>query len=400
MMVGPLQSGKMLGTTWEAMGSRRFVAWGGMSLKRRIVILGGGIIGLSAARRLALDGHRVLLLDRHGLGQHASGRAGGILVRRGVLRSDDPGRMFYTRSIDAWPEWIAALIRESGLEVPLWEGGDLCLFAHRGRAARFAARLEQESNGGDWEELAALPQYLKAVVADRSWRIFHFPREICLDPHQALDALIASCKRAGVELWSDCPPFQVERDGQGWRVLIENASIPADVLVVAAGPWSTGVLGALGWHADSAAVRGQIALVPALYPGLSMLHLEDGCYAVPRHGSTLIGATSEVGQWDEATTDEGLADLERRMRVLFPGLDLSLATQTWAGIRPRTKDRVPHLGWLEPDRLLVASGHYRSGISMAPLSGEVIADLVAGRQVDAHVKELEPLRTPGGFRAA
>lgn len=369
-----------------------------MSSKRRVVILGGGIIGLSAARRLALEGDRVLLLDRHGLGQHASGRAGGILVRRGVRRSDEPGRMFYTRSIDAWPEWIAEVSRESGLEVPLWEGGDLCLFAHRGRAERFAARLGKESGPGDWEELSEAPAYLRGVLAGRGWRIFHFPREMCLDPHQALEALVASCARAGVQLRPDCPPFEVERDGLGWRVRLGSETIAADVLVVAAGPWSGEVLGRLGWEVDSAPVRGQIALVPALYPGLSMLHLEDGCYAVPRHGQTLIGATSEVGQWEERTTERGLSDLERRMRVLFPALDLSLATRSWAGIRPRTRDRVPHLGWLEPDRLLVASGHYRSGISMAPLSGEVIADLVAGRPAHASAKDLDPLRQRAGYR--
>lgn len=371
-----------------------------MSETRRIVILGGGIIGLSAARKLALDGHRVALVDRQGFGQHASGRAGGILVRRAVQRSEEPGRMFYTASIDAWSRWISEVSRESGVAVPLWEGGDLCLFAHRGRAERFATRLRMESAGGDWEELSRLPKEFEGVVASRPWRLFHFPREMCLDPHLALDALVGSCVRAGVDLRPQCPGLEVRRDGQGWCLELGSAVLAADVLVVAAGPWSNDVLEPLGWRARSAPVRGQIALLPALYPGLSMIHLEDGCYAVPRHGMTLLGATSEVGQWAEEPTHEGMAQLQRRMRVLFPGLDLSVATQTWAGIRPRTQDRVPHLGWLEPGRLLVASGHYRSGISMAPLSGDVIADLVAGRAVPSCVADLDPLRQPGGYRAA
>ncbi len=129
-----------------------------------------------------------------------------------------------------------------------------------------------------------------------------------------------------------------------------------------------------------------------------MLHLEDGCYAVPRHGMTLLGATSEVAQWAEETTPEGMEQLQKRMQTVFPGLDLAQATMTWAGIRPRTRDRVPHLGWLEPHRLLVASGHYRSGISMAPLSGEMIADLVGGRSPPASARDLEPLRPIGGYR--
>ena len=155
----------------------------------------------------------------------------------------------------------------------------------------------------------------------------------------------------------------------------------------------------MGWKVETAPVRGQIALVPALYPGLSMLHLEDACYAVPRHGQTLIGATSEVGKWREETSEEGMESLQGRMRLLLPGLDLSGATSTWAGIRPRTRDRVPHLGWLEPGRLLVASGHYRSGISMAPLSGETVAALVGERPVEISARELDPLRPVAGYRS-
>jgi glycine oxidase len=368
-----------------------------LELHDRIVVLGGGIIGLSLARTLARDGHRVTVVDPDAPGSHASARAGGILVRRAVRHSLERGKMFYTRSIDRWPSWIRELESESGCAIPLWEGGDYCLFAHAGRARRFAANLERESDGADWQELDHLPPELQGAVSE-GFRLFHFPQEMCLDPRLALVALEGACRKRGVDLGFGWQGLRVERDGRGWRIRGQEREIQATLLVVAAGPWSASILERLGWTARTAAVRGQIALVPALYPGLAMVHLEDTCYAVPRFGQTLIGATSEVGQWEESATPEGMAALQRRMLKVFPRLDLSMATQVWAGIRPRTLDRVPHLGWLEEGRLLVASGHYRSGISMAPLTGEVVADLVAGRAADGAACDLDAAREGAGYQ--
>jgi glycine oxidase len=329
---------------------------------------------------------------------HASAKAGGILVRRAVVRSTERGRMFYTRSIDAWPRWRRDLERESGLEIPLWKGGDHCFFAHEGRARSFAARLAQESSSTGWEELREAPAFLAGLLDERPWRIFRFPEEMCLDPNRALAALLEGCRRLGVELRYDAGFGCPARTTDGWKVRAGAEHLESDLLVVAAGPWSARVLQGLGWQARTVGVRGQIALLPEVYPGHSMVHLEDSCYCVPRDGCTLLGATSEVGQWQEETTREGLSWLQARMRKLFPQLDLSIATRTWAGIRPRSADRVPHLGWLEPGRLLVASGHYRSGISMAPLTGSVVAQLARGDLPDAPVLDLDPLRPGAGYR--
>jgi len=361
-----------------------------------IAVLGGGIIGLSAAHALSRAGWKVRLFDPEASASHASARAGGILVRRALAHSLEPGRMFYTRSIDLWPEWSRQVAEESGIGIPLWEGGDYCMFSHTGRAETFVRRLEQESSG-EWRELAEMPAHLHDVVARRPWRIFHFPQEMCLDPGLALESLRGACLRSGVELRYGARA-DLCREGEGWRVEAQGGAYLADIALVAAGPWSGEILEPLGWNARLAAVRGQIALLPALYPGLSMIHLEDGCYAVPRHGQTLIGATSEVGQWEETITADGLEQLERRMSVVFPGLDLTRATRTWAGIRPRTRDRVPHLGWLEEGRLLVASGHYRSGISMAPLTAQVLVELVSGTASMQEMADLDPRRPGAGYR--
>jgi glycine oxidase len=363
-----------------------------------VLVLGAGISGLSAARELARRALRVVVVERDEPGAHASSAAAGILAARGVVRSDVAGRMFYTRSLDAYADWIARLASESGLAVPLRTGDDWCLFPPGGRADRFRQRLERESDPSRWEESDRIPTGLAGIVADRPWRIFRFADERWCDPSDLMAALLESVRRSGVEVLARVGVPSLERGAAGWKADADGIAIEAPVALVAAGPWSGRILSGLGWTANLVPVRGQLALVPRLHGLEAMVHLEDTFYAVPRGDRSLVGATIEHGQWDESTTPRGLAELESRMRELFPRVDISLAERAWAGIRPRTRDRVPHLGWLEPGRLLVASGHYRSGISMAARNGEVVADLVQGRALPDDIASLSPLRGGGGYR--
>ncbi len=345
-----------------------------------------------------MQGRSVVLWDRDAPARHASARAGGILVSRAVAASEVPGRMFYTRSIASWPQWMARIADASGHPLELTRGGDWALFAHSGRAEAFARRLRAESDRAGWEEVDRLPPRLQELVADRPWRMFHFPDEACLDPVPVLAALQVAVARSGGRLAYGLGEVRVARDGEGFCLRASGRELRCASLVVAAGPWSAGVLSGLGWDVQTRPVRGQIALVPALHSLDCMVHLEDQFYAVPRNGCTLLGATSEVGQWEEETSADGLGWLQERLRKVFPRLDLANAQRVWAGIRPRTLDRVPHLGWLEPGRLLVASGHYRSGISMAPLTGQVVGELFQGGSAGSDVLDLDPLRPRAGYK--
>jgi len=367
-------------------------------LQKDVVILGGGIVGLSIARQSARDGLSVVVLERDRLAGHASSAAAGLLVSRGVRESSVAGRMFYTRSLALYPSWVAELERESGRSVPLGTGDDWCFFCPCSRADRFRDRLERESDPALWEEATVLPDGLATKISPRSFRVFRFSRERWVRPHDLLEALQVAALGAGATLRDGVGIPSVERlTGGGWRIRHGDETLETARLVVAAGPWSGQILSPLGWTANLVPVRGQMVLVPRLHELDALVHLEDAFYVVPRGEHSVVGATSEHGIWDESTTSEGLDDLRARVGLLFPSFDPSRAVDQWAGIRPRTRDRVPHLGWLEPG-LLVASGHYRSGVSMAPLTGVVAADLLAGRAASLPCDDLDPLRRPGGYR--
>jgi len=334
---------------------------------REVMILGAGVAGLSVALELALRGWKPVVLERDRAGSHASGAAAGILVSRGVVR--------------------------------LEEGDDWCLFHHGGRADRFRARLEQESDPARWEETQTLPHGLELAVRKREWRVFRFPGERWVRPRELMAALLASAIRAGAQVLERTGPVRLRRDGEGWEVRTADVRRRVANVVVACGPWSGEVLADPGWKANLVPVRGQLARVPALHGLPAMVHLEDTFYAIPRDGFSVVGATVEHGVFEERVTPAGLSDLQERLHQVFPGLDLSQAVESWSGIRPRTRDRVPHVGELEPG-LYLASGHYRSGISMAPRTGSVIADMLDGVAVESDALELSPLRSSGGWRRA
>lgn len=366
---------------------------------RDVLVLGAGIAGLSVARELGRRGWRPLVVERDLAASHASSAAAGILAARGVVRSAVPGRMFYTRSLRVYPEWVENLSRESGMPVHPGEGDDWCVFCHGGRADRFRARLELESDPSLWEEAASVPAQLGSLLRRRPWRIFRFPGERWIRPRELLSALLESVRRSGTRVLERSGEAKLERDGAGWSVSCEHGVFRSPVVVVATGPWAGSVLNPLGWTADLVPVRGQLVRVPALHGLNAMVHLEDTFYAVPRGEWSVVGATVEHGVFEERTTAEGLADLQSRVRQIFPGFDISAAVESWAGIRPRTRDRVPHVGRLEKG-LYLASGHYRSGISMAPRTGAVIADLLEGAPVEPDALDLDPLRPSGGWKKA
>ena len=368
-----------------------------MSNDRDVLVLGAGIAGLSVARELGQRGWRPLVLERDVAASHASTAAAGILAARGVVRSSVPGRLFYTRSLQVYPQWVAALSREAGMDVTVGEGDDWCFFCHGGRADRFRARLETESDPSRWEETESVPVQLRSLLRDRPWRVFRFPQERWIRPSELLAALLESVRKSGTRILENSGEVKLERDGEGWSATCAHGTFRAPVAVVAAGPWTGSVLNPVGWTANLVPVRGQLVRVPALHGLEAMVHLEDTFYVVPRGEWSVVGATVEHGVFEERTTPAGLADLQARIRQIFPRFDLSTAVESWAGIRPRTRDRVPQVGRLEKG-LYLASGHYRSGISMAPRTGAVIGDLLEGIALEPDALDLDPLRPSGGWR--
>lgn len=374
-----------------------------------VAIAGAGIMGLSCGLELARDGAKVVILDPHPPGLKASWAAAGILVTRGSRHPLSAFRRFYLQSIAAYPAWLAALETESGMAIPYTEGGDYLVFDCREENGLQAyrdkvAQLEREE-AVPWRESRELPAFLLPFSASSSvgksdWRVLHFENEAYVHNRILLEALIEACRKLGVRFWPDSPAEaaggdaapRLQQAGEAWQIDWQGQRIQAGHLLIASGAWSRVWLQELGWDCALTPVKGQVALIEKPWASTAMLHFREDLYLIPRGNHLLIGATTEPGIWQEGFTEDGRKILEARLQTALPRLNLN-PVDSWSGFRPRTKDRLPLMGALPGHRQAwLCTGHYKSGISMAPLAGKCLSAAIQGRRPAQSLEAFDPGR--------
>jgi glycine oxidase len=368
-----------------------------------LAIAGAGIMGLACAWEAARRGLSVLVFDPEETGAQASWAAAGILVTRDAHIVQSPFREFYMRSIRLYPEWLGALGDASGTAIPFHRGGDWMVFDLDDPRAR--KRLEEKERQFEREKAAdftvtdSLPPVLAGRAPVSRARSFHFPAEAYVQNRDVLSALREACRRAGVAYLKGYAPGPWEHAGGKTRLLFPAGAAEARRVLIAAGAWSARVLADQGIGAPMIPVKGQLARIPRFYAESCMLHLNDELYLVPRGDSLVCGATSEPGTWSEGFDAGGEAWIGSRLARWLPDLGAE-AVERWSGIRPRTRDRLPWMGWIDAARgWAVCAGHYKSGISMAPLAAQCMARLLMKEKTPLDLESFDPWRRRGLERA-
>lgn len=337
-----------------------------------VIVLGGGIIGLAAARQLALRGLRVEVVERLAHGAEASLAAAGMLSPLGETTTPGPFLDACRASRDLWGPWVAALESETGLSVDYDTSG--CLLVALGeedeagieRIDRIVRTARDLGERADEMEIAALRHWVPDItVAAR--RAVHLPDEHRVDNVQLCAVLAQSLAKLEVPIHYDSEVVQVERRHPQGTVLVHGHHWrkEARLLVLAAGAWSGRIPGLP--ELPLRPVRGQMVLLGGIeWPWRGTLRQGD-FYAV-RRGATglLVGATVEEAGFDKHNTVEGIEDLLAFARRLFPDIGRKRLETVWAGLRPGTPDGLPVLGRLPGWPAVVATGHYRNGILLAP----------------------------------
>lgn len=352
----------------------------------RVTVVGGGVIGLSSAWRLACAGHRVTVLDP-APGRGASWVAGGMLA---PVTEAWPGEEelldLGLESVARWPDFAAELSRAAGVPGVLRTEGTVVaatgagdraeLDALAGHLARLGRGVERLSG----RELRRLEPALGPDVRGG----LSVPGDLAVDNRELIGALRLACGRAGVDVTVGAAVV-VEDDGT--RVTgVRGASGPAaaDVVVVAAGAHSAALHPALAGLVRP--VKGEILRLAARAgalppPSRTVRALVDGrpVYAVPRDGGGLVvGATQHETGFDTAVTVGGVRDLLRDAERVLPGIAEYALLESAAGLRPGTPDNRPLIGRAGPEGLVVATGHGRNGILLAPLTADAVRALVDG----------------------
>ena len=366
----------------------------------RVVIIGGGIMGCSVGWRLAQGGAQVTIVERAVPGAEASSAAAGMLAPQ--MESARPGPLMDLglRSRGLYPSFAAELQALTGVDVQYVPSGILKVAFDEAEAQALAERVSWQQAVGLRASLLDGPgaRELELGLSDKVICAAHFPDDHQVDNQLLMRALTMAAARAGAAFRTGVVRGVVEAKGRAAGVDIEGDVLEADAVVVAAGSWSGLVPGAGISPATVKPARGQmVQLQLRLPPFKSVLSSPQG-YLVPRRdGRVIAGSTLEFKGFDKAVTAEGLRRLLDMAISVVPELAEAPVQAHWAGLRPWTEDHAPLLGEGSMPGLHLATGHFRNGILLAPITARLVADALLGRQPPAglDLRPFHPGRSTG-----
>ena len=356
-----------------------------------VLIVGGGVIGLSCGWELARRGRTVRVLERERVGTPtgpASWAGAGMLPPASVDHAVRPLDRLRAFSHLRWDDWAAALEATADVDIGYERCGLVQMARHDGdgpppTADPTAELLASQSPGVRWEPAEiggpdGPPRAFDVYAAIR------FPDAGQVRNPRLLKALRTACLNAGVDLREGAEVREALTDGR--RVLGVRTKVgdePAGAVLICGGAWAGGLLGTAGFRPPIEPVRGQMVLLRSeTRPFRPILQVQSR-YVVPRaDGRTLVGATTEHVGFAPRTTLWGVDHLICFVRDVAPGLSDAEVECTWAGLRPGTPDGcpllgpVPHPGGGFYDNLHVAAGHTREGLQQSPGTATIVADLL------------------------
>lgn len=375
------------------------------------VVIGAGAIGLASAWRLAQRGLAVEVVDP-APGSGASGVAAGMLAPVTEARLGEEALLQLSMASWArWPEFAADVSEASGHEIGYRADGTVVVALDADdRAVLVDVVDRQRAMGLDVEDLAVDElRRLEPALAPPVRRGVRAAGERSVDPPALVAALLAAAEDAGVRIWPvRASALMLTENNAVTGVELDSGDrLAAGVVVLAAGCWSDTVDGRPGGLPAGVLppvrpVKGQVVTLRQR-PGDTLVHhtvrgYVRGAviYLVPRDDGRLVcGATVEERAWDDRVTAGGAYELLRDVLALFPGLDDAELAGVQAGFRPGTPDDLPLIGHAALDGLIIATGHYRNGILLTPITAEAVTSLVVGSSLPHEVAVCDPRRFAG-----
>jgi glycine oxidase len=377
-----------------------------------VIVVGGGIIGLAVAWRAQARGMSVTVLERDRAGAGTSSVAAGMLAPVTEVEFGEAGRRLLElgmRSAQMWPAFAERLATTTGIELGLMRTGTLLVARDEDEARELDRQIAFRDSLG-LRTIRLRPSDARErepALAPTVRLALEAPDDHSVDPRLVLTALRTACEAAGVQLREHAKVTRIALDGLGERVTgVTLASgeddrgdeelLPTEQVVLAAGAWTGEIAGIEDAGVPVRPVRGQLLRLrdPAGSGLLRRIVRFEGGYLVPRaDGRYVLGATVEERGFDLQPTVGGVYELLRDAHELVPGVSELQIEELCVGLRPGTPDNAPAIGPGALDGLTWATGHYRNGILLAPLTAELVTGLLAGEQPPAELlSACAPLR--------
>jgi len=356
-----------------------------------IAIVGAGLIGLASAYELRKRGAEVVVFERDDAARAASWAAAGMLAPYSEMLDDAALEALCLASLARYPNFAAELAERTGVDPALKLDGTLHLAFDEADAVRLeelAAKTSGARMLGRLEVLEAEP-----MVSRRAIGALLIEGEGQVDNRRLGRALLGAVRGAGVRVVEQSGEIAVECDAR--RVLglrTPHGFRPARVVVNAAGAWAGSLPGA-PFSVPVRPKKGQMAALAVPRGFGRRLVWTSEIYLVPRaDGRLLVGATVEDAGFDQRVTAQGLATLLGAALRAAPSLGTFTVCETWAGLRPDSPDGRPFIGATPIEGYFVASGHYRNGVLLTPITAELLADTIEGRVPSVDPAPFDPKR--------
>lgn len=349
----------------------------------RAVVVGGGVIGLACARALDERGVEATVFEGSRETREASWAAAGILGAGSESVSDTPLFRLAREALALWPEVLADLSRETGIDVAFRDDGTLYLALDDHDQEEVASRGKfLGGTGFPSAVLTAAEARAKEPAISPDVRGALWIGEARLDNRAQWRAYEASCAERGVRIRRGETVTSLADDG-GTVVGVRagNRTVLADAVVLASGAWSETLARTAGLWLPMVPVKGQMVRLAAP-DGLVRHVVKRGItYAVPQAGQgVVIGTTAETAGFDRSLSEDALHAIVANASRLVPAFASHPRTEAWSGFRPRLPDLLPAIGPVAARRgLFLATGHFRNGILLAEVTARMVADAILGR---------------------
>ncbi|MGB2667015.1 MAG: glycine oxidase ThiO [Candidatus Acidiferrum sp.] len=359
------------------------------------VIAGGGLIGASIALELADAGLTVGVFDAREPGREASWASGGMISPA----PENPGMIPFVpmslASVALYPEFIRRVEGLTGMDVGYRKSGALDVILTGNAEEELSTVIALQHGVGLKANALSAKQarQMEPALTEQLQAAIFREDEASLDTRAFTDATLKAAEQKGVKIFARNGAKAVWKAGNRCRGLIlEDGQAEAKWTVIAAGCFSAQIEGAAEYAPVSPAKGQMIALRSESVEIGRILWLEHK-YLVPRSdGRIIAGSTIERTGFDHAVTAGGVQLILREVMKMVPGLETARIEETWAGLRPDSPDHLPIIGPTDVEGLLMATGHFRSGVLLAPVTARMIREWVVAQNVSADWDRVSPMR--------
>jgi glycine oxidase len=351
-----------------------------------VLVVGGGIIGHSVAYSVSKRGMSVLVIEKGEINRKASSAAAGMLAAQAEVTEAGPLFDLARESRNLFPSLSEELLERTGIDIELIQNGMLTMALTEEKAQSLQATIAFQQAAGEkatWlspdEVISVEPNLTSAVHG-----AMHAPNDGQVSAYKLANSFASGAKLLGTSVleYTNVTDFIIYNEKvQG--VKTDRGDFYGNQIVVAGGAWSEQIIKLISMELPMYPVKGECFSVITSEKLIDKTIFSEDCYIVPKKGGRLfVGATMYPDTYDEKVSVHGISQLLNKAINLLPSLKHTEWEKAWTGIRPQTGDGLPYIGEVPTYKgLYVASGHYRNGILLSPITGEIIADMIEEKKL-------------------